>query len=291
MKIPADWRGFSFLLGIALCRVLVHADGDPELHHLIEVVDGVLHILRDGTLREGLEVKQTGIAPPVGIAGLDAELTLHLRETLAIDIGLYGIPYGEEMTSLMKTIVVLMAELIPEGTTTLHLIVPGHMMEPGDHVLRTGIDVVEGLAEVGGILLDVTTAVGGAVETESDTVGLVVVWRCPVRAKSLWGVPGLWTIVVTTGKDMMDPQRHHVAYTGLTAVEHHLLHRIHKFRLARKGLAQQLVGNLLGGEFRVPGQTTEGIPVGLCEVVSASVHIIADVGNSCHRLQTGGLHE
>ena len=54
-----------FLLRIALCGVLIHGDGDPELLHLIEVVDGVLHILRDRTLREGLEIEQTGIAPPL----------------------------------------------------------------------------------------------------------------------------------------------------------------------------------------------------------------------------------
>ena len=119
------------------------------------------------------------------------------------------------------------------------------MMEPGNHVFRTGVDVVEDIAERIRILVDVGTAVHGTVETESDTIGLVVVWRCPVWAQALRCIPRLGSIVMTSGKDMMDTQRHHVVDTGLTAVEHHLFHRFEKLLIVGEGLTQPLVGNLL----------------------------------------------
>ena len=116
------------LLGISALGVFVHGDGNAELHHLVEVVDGMLYVLRDGTMGEGLEVEQTGVAPPLGIAGLDAELTLNLIETLRVDVWLHGIPDGEEMTGLMDTFVVLVAQLVPEGATALHTEVPRHVV-------------------------------------------------------------------------------------------------------------------------------------------------------------------
>ena len=141
-----------------------------------------------------------------------------------------------------------MAQLVPEGAATLHLVIPGHMMEPGDHILRTGLDVVEGITERFWILFHVAAAIRGTIEAHSDAVSLMVVRRCPVGTQPLRRIPGLWTIMVPTCKDMMDTQRHHIVHTSLTTVEHHLLHRIHKLLLTRKGLAQPLVGNLLRGE-------------------------------------------
>ena len=165
------------------------------------------------------------------------------------------------------------------------------MMEPGNHVLWTGVDVVEGAAELVRILVDVGTAIHGTVETESNTVGLVIVRRGPVWAQPLWSIPRLWAIVVTSGKDMMDTEWHHVVDTSLTTIEHHLLHRGNQSLIVREGLTQPLIGNLLRRKIGVPSQTAEGIPVGLCEVMSAPIHIVTDIGNTCHRLQTGGLHE
>ena len=99
------------------------------------------------------------------------------------------------------------------------------MMEPGNHVLWTGVDVVEGAAELVRILVDVGTAIHGTVETESNTVGLVIVRRGPVWAQTLRCIPRLRTIVVTSGKNMMDTEWHHVVDASLTTIKHHLLHR------------------------------------------------------------------
>ena len=166
-------------------------------------MNGVLYILRNGTLREGLEIQQTGIAPPLCITGLDAELTLHLTESLTIDIGLNTIPRNEELTRLLNACVVLMAQLFPEGATTPHAEIPRHMMEPGYQVLRTGVDIVEHTAELIGILIHVGTTIRGTIETQSDTVCLVVVKRCPVRTNTWRIIPRLGSVVVTSSKDMM----------------------------------------------------------------------------------------
>ena len=164
----------------------------------------MLDILWDGTMGEGLEVEQTGIAPPFGIAGLNAELALNLIETLRVDVRLHGIPDGEEMTGLMDTFVVLVAQLVPEGATALHTEVPRHVVEPGQQILRTGVDVVVETAERIGILLDISRAIQRAVETHSDAVGLVVVGWGPVCSDAFRTVPGLRAVVVGAGKDMMD---------------------------------------------------------------------------------------
>ena len=210
------------LLGISALGVFVHADGNVELHHLVEVVDGMLYVLWNGTMGEGLEVEQTGVAPPFSIAGLDAELALNLIKTLRIDVRLHSIPDGEEMTGLMDTFVVFVAQFIPEGATALHAEVPRHVVEPGQQILRTGIDVVVEAAEFIGILLDISRTIHRAVETHTDAVGFVVVGWSPVCSDAFRTVPGLRAIVVGAGKDMMDTQRHHVVDASLAAVEHKL---------------------------------------------------------------------
>ena len=43
-------RVTSLLLGISVGRILVHGDGDSEFHHLVQVVHGMFHILRTGTV-------------------------------------------------------------------------------------------------------------------------------------------------------------------------------------------------------------------------------------------------
>ena len=103
--------GPVFLFVISALGIFVHRDGDAELHHLVEVVDGVFHVLRNGSLRERLEIEQAGVAPPFCVAGLDAELALYLAEALGIDIGLEGVPDGEEAAGLTDTVVIFVAEL------------------------------------------------------------------------------------------------------------------------------------------------------------------------------------
>ena len=45
---------------------------------------------------------------------------------------------------------------------------------------------------------------------------------------------------------------------------------------------EPLIGNLLGRQLRVPRQSAEGIPIGLCEMMSAPVGVVANIGHSRH---------
>ena len=256
------------LLGVSVVWIHVHADGDAELHHLVEVVDGMLHVLRDGAAGEGLEVEQTGIAPPLCVAGLDAEFALNLAETLGINEGLHGIPDGEEAAGLVHALVVLMAEFVPEDASALHLVVPGHVVEPGDEVLGARADVVVETAERLRILLDVGRACEGAVEAHADRVGLVVVGRGPVDSHPLGGIPRLGSVVVGTGKDVVDAEGHHVVDACLAASKHHA----EEGGIDRWGIEcgfEPFFGDVLRGQRWIPGRTAEGIPVGLSEVMAA----------------------
>lgn len=241
-------RLYLFLFGISALRVLVHADGDVELHHLVKVVDGMLHVLWDGAAGEGLEIEQTGITPPLGITSLDAELALHLAEALGIDIGLHGVPDDEEMTYLAESVVVLVAQLIPEGASALHAVVPGNVVKPREQVLRTGVDVVVEPAECIRILLDVGRAFEGAVKAQSDAVSLMVVGRSPVDSHAPRTVPRLRAIMMRTSENMVYAQRHHVVDAGLTRVKHELDELSVLRRLAAwyvEGLGKPFLRNLL----------------------------------------------
>ena len=171
-------------------------------------------------MREGLEIQQTGVAPPLCVTSLDAQFTLHFIEALTVHIGLHGIPYGQEMACLVDSVVVLVAQLVPEGATALHLVVPRHVVEPGQQVFRTGVDVVIQTAELFGILLDIGRTIQRAVEAQSDAVGLVIVGRRPVGTHSTWGIPRFRSVVMGTGKDVVNAQRHHIADASLAAVQH-----------------------------------------------------------------------
>ena len=112
------------LLVVAVSGILVHGDVDLVAHHLVEVMDGVLHVVGDGEIGELLEIEQAGIAPPYGIAGLDAQFPLHLVEALCVHIRLHVVPDCQELPRLMHALVVFVAQLIPERTSALHLMVP-----------------------------------------------------------------------------------------------------------------------------------------------------------------------
>ena len=90
----------------------------------------MFHVLWYGTVSERLEIKQTGITPPFRITSLNAELALYLVETLAVYVGLHSIPYNQEVACFTNSIVVFVAEFVPECAATLHSVVPRYVVEP-----------------------------------------------------------------------------------------------------------------------------------------------------------------
>ena len=77
-------------------------------------------------------------------------------------------------------------------------------MEPCQQVLRTGLDVVVETAERVRVLTDIGRTGKRAVEAQSDAVGLMIVRRRPVGSCAARAVPRFGTVVMGTGKDVMD---------------------------------------------------------------------------------------
>ena len=164
------------------------------------------------------------------------------------------------------------------------------MMEPGEELLRTSVDVVELVSERIGILLHCLASREGAVEAQSFLVGLVVVLWCPVAPDSRCVIPWLGAVVVSSGEDVVQSEGHHVVHCRFPALRHHVSHRCHQPAVVGERLLQPFFGDILRGECGVPCQSSEGIPVGLCEVVTAPVGVVADVGYPCHGLDALRLH-
>ena len=163
----------------------------------------MFHVLWNRTLGECLKIEQTSVAPPFRVTCLDAEFALHFVEALGIDVGLHGVPDSEEMACLADTVIVLVAEFVPESAAALHLEVPRHVVEPCQQVFRTGVDIVVETAELVGILFDIGGTLQRAVESQSDAVGLVIVRRGPVGSHAAWLIPRFGAVMVISGKDVM----------------------------------------------------------------------------------------
>ena len=97
--------------------------------------------------------------------------------------------------------------------------------------------------------------------------------------------PGVGTIVVVELEDMVQPERHHVIHASLAAGHHHFGHRVHKGFVPGEGQLQPLARYGLSRETRIPGQTAEGVPVGLREVVAAPVVVQAHIGHTGNAAQ------
>ena len=95
---------------------------------------------------------------------------------------------------------------------------------------------------------------------------------------------------------MVDAHGHHVVDARLAAVEHHANDFVPEI-LGEGGLVassaesgvQPFLGYLCRRQRGVPGETSEGIPVGLRKMVAAPVGVVADVGDACHRFQAPWL--
>ena len=81
----------------------------------------------------------------------------------------------------------MQAELIPRGPAGRELVVPRHVVEPEEKVLRTSSKVVELRGEGLVVLVDIVSALTRAVEADAVGAGIVVEGRGPVPADA--GLP------------------------------------------------------------------------------------------------------
>ena len=113
---------------------------------------------------------------------------------------------------------------------------------------------------------------------------MVVDWTPFQRIVRLEAVR-LGTVVVVELEDMVQSQRHHIVDACLAALLHDGGHHKDEVLIGAERLLQPLPGNLLGRQRWVPRQATEGVPVGLREMVAAPVAVLADVGHTSHASQ------
>ena len=218
--------------------------------------------------------------PPPGIARLTFEAPQHGLIAFCVKVRLHVLPYLDELLCLTGSLLVVVAERLPEGVPIGHEVVPGDVVEPEEEVLGTGVEVVVERTERFGVLLRVAGTTAAAVEANTLLVSTMVVAGQPVLTGTLRSVPGFGTVVMATGKDVVQAQRHHVASHRLARVEEEGRHGVEETGIGGERLHEELTGYLLGTQALVPGQASEGVPVGLCQVVATPVEVIPDVGHT-----------
>jgi len=246
-------------------------------------------------LAERAEVGDAGVLPLAGVLQLFMELGIDLLPSLPVYAGLGLLPDGNELLYLADTALVVVFHLLHDGAPAAQTACPRHTVEPQQEILRAGVHILVQRA-VRLTILARGPAAGGhrAVEADAVVVCLVVIDRAP-----LYGVAGdepvrLRAVVVVELEDVVQAYRHHVVNTGLAGAEHQINKsgRCICSPLLGGGaecLLDPLLGNIPRREVWVPCQTTEGIPVGLGEMVAAPVAVQTDVGHAGDALQTSWI--
>src|SRR5690606_21058711 len=197
--------------GSACVASLAVSGCERELQGLV-----VLHVMRrrrfagrQRTLREGLEVGDAGVAPPLRFLLLDAEEHRDLVVAFRIDLALEAGPGAAHAAHVVHATAVTHDQLVPQAAAGGHAVVPGHVVEPQQECLRHGIDAAELLRHRRRVRGHGVAAGGAAVEADAARVGTVVVDRGPVRARATFD-PRAGTVMVATPHQVVQAQRGHV---------------------------------------------------------------------------------
>ena len=165
---------------------------------------------------EGAEIVEAGGAPLFGVVELVLQSRIDFLPALIVDQGLGLAPDADEILDLFHATGVAVLHLLVDGAAALEAIGPGHMVEPEQVALGAGADIVVertvGLAILGG---GIGTGVG-AVETNAEAIGLMVIDGAPLEGIGGDEAAGLWTIVVVELKYMVQTYGHHVVDAGLS---------------------------------------------------------------------------
>lgn len=217
-----------------MCGALVETDTQTSLLTLIERVDRWFEIVGEGEAVERLEVEETTILPPLCIAGLGHEAKLHVGKDLWVNAILETVPLALQLTSLVQSMLIAIAELMPKGAARLALVIPAYMVEPEQVLVWTGGKVLHLITISRRILFGVlATGSRGSVETYTIRISLIIEDREPVATSALV-VPGSGSIV-RIAKLVMQTYRHLVIDHSLAATHQHidegrattlLLHRV-----------------------------------------------------------------
>ena len=179
------------------------------------------------------------------------------------------------------TAVVVVLQRLPQRGAILHAVRPRHAVEPQQQFLGAGFYIVIGVRDVTLILAHgIGAGLGGAVEAYAVLRSLMIVYGTPLQGIVGLEAVGLRTVVVVELEDVVQTQRHHVVDAGFAAGFHPDGHVVDELPVSAKGLCQPLLGDVYRQQLRIPRQSAKGIPVGLREMMTAPVRIIADVGHT-----------
>ena len=150
------------------------------------------------------EILETGVAPLTGILLLVVQALVNLTPALFVDKVTHLVMpdvmmlfYGDNAT------VIVVLQRLPQGAAILHLIVPRHMVEPQQKILRTGRQVVVLASQVSTVLSYSIGTLAAAIEAYALLVSLVVVDGTPLQGIALDETVRFRTVVVVELKDVM----------------------------------------------------------------------------------------
>lgn len=122
------------------------------------------------------------------------------------------------------------------------------VVEPEKILFGARGQVVVEAAEGIGILCSGIAAGVTAVESDSYTIGIMIIGRHPVGPCTRNVAPRFGTVMVSPGKEVMQAQWHHVVNNRFTALEHHPAYRLYEICIIAEGLFQPFVCYFSGRE-------------------------------------------
>ena len=140
----------------------------------------------------------------MGVLHLMVQALVNLTPALFVNIVAHLV-VPDIMVRLYREDATIIVELqrLPQGAAILHLIVPRHMVEPQQQILRTRIDIIINTREFLAILADGIRSLRRTLETHALLVGLMVINGAPLQRLALDETVGLRTVVVVELKDVM----------------------------------------------------------------------------------------
>ena len=99
-------------------------------YHGLQIMYRAFYIIRYWHLAKLLKIEQAGVFPKLCIQTLLPKLALHFVEPLWIHKGFYAVPNLLEITHLIQSRLVVIAQIVPQGMPVLHNINPWNMVKP-----------------------------------------------------------------------------------------------------------------------------------------------------------------
>src|SRR6187402_326273 len=132
---------------------------------------------RQWALRESLEIRDAGVAPPLRFLLLDRQKCTDLRETLRVDVLLEISPRTAHLANYLDAMRVAMHQLVPEDATRRSPVIPGQVMKPEQELLGSLAHVGKSCRNLRAVLRGCVAALGTAIEADALGVGAMVVSR------------------------------------------------------------------------------------------------------------------